>query len=341
MTIRTAILGYGRSGSTMHAGALEGCDAFEVVAVCDVDPARRDQATERFGCKVYDDHHEMLKSEELDLVCVITRSDQHCQMTCDCLEAGTNVLVTKPWARDAAEGQRMIDAAERSGKMLLPWLPARWGCDLRRLQELLADGAVGRPFLVRRVVSSFGTRTDWQTQRKHAGGYLLNWGAHIVDPPLVLLNGQVESVYGAMRQWMNPGDVEDLFMAVMTLTDGTMVQAEYTISVDEMPTWIVQGDEGTILVRGLDLSIHRNTAKAPEDPTQFATMQSEGTSVTEERLVGDPYGDQNEIYAELARVIQGEIPAPVKPADALALTNIFDAIRTSSEENRVVRLGKD
>ena len=75
MTIRTAILGYGRSGSTMHAGALEGCDAFEVVAVCDVDPARRDQATERFGCKVYDDHHEMLKSEELDLVCVITRSD--------------------------------------------------------------------------------------------------------------------------------------------------------------------------------------------------------------------------------------------------------------------------
>ena len=262
-------------------------------------------------------------------------------MTCDCLEAGTNVLVTKPWARDAAEGQRMIDAAERSGKMLLPWLPARWGCDLRRLQELLADGAVGRPFLVRRVVSSFGTRTDWQTQRKHAGGYLLNWGAHIVDPPLVLLNGQVESVYGAMRQWMNPGDVEDLFMAVMTLTDGTMVQAEYTISVDEMPTWIVQGDEGTILVRGLDLSIHRNTAKAPEDPTQFATMQSEGTSVTEERLVGDPYGDQNEIYAELARVIQGEIPAPVKPADALALTNIFDAIRTSSEENRVVRLGKD
>jgi len=341
MTIRTAILGYGRSGSTMHAGALEGCDDYDVVAVCDIDPQRREQAVERFGCKVYEDHHEMLRTEQLDLVCVITRSDQHCDMTCDCLDAGVNVLVTKPWARDASEGERMIEAAERSGKILMPWLPARWGCDLRRLQELVADGAVGRPFMVRRAVSSFGTRTDWQTQRKHAGGYLLNWGAHIVDPPLMLLKGQVASVFACMRQWMNPGDVEDLFMATMTLSDGTMVQAEYTISVEEMPTWIVQGDEGTITVRGLDLTVSRNTAKAPDDPTLFATMQSEGTSVTTERLVGDPYGDQNEIYAELAGVVRGEKPQPVPTADALNLSRLFDAIRTSSDENRVVTLGQD
>ena len=338
MTIRTALLGYGRSGSTMHAGAIEGCDAYEMAAVCDIDPQRRAQAAERFGCPTYADHHEMLRTEELDLMCVITRSDQHCAMTCDGLAAGVDVLVTKPWAANAAEGERMIAAAADSGRKLLPWLPARWGCDLRRLQQLVAAGTIGRPFLARRVVSSFGTRNDWQTERRYAGGYLLNWGAHIVDPPLVLLGGQVQSVYGCMRQMMNPGDVEDLFMAVMTLTDGTIVQAEYTISVEEMPTWIVQGDEGTISVRGLDLSVHRSTAKAPDDPTQFATMQSEGTTVTHERLVGDPYGDQHEIYAELAQALRGEIAPPVTPDQALTLSRLFDAIRLSSEENRVVTL---
>jgi len=338
MGIRAAVLGYGRSGSTMHAGAIEACDAYEMAAVCDIDPERRQQAAERFGCPVYEDHHEMLRAEELDLVCVITRSDQHAAMTCDCLEAGANVLVTKPWAANAGEAERMVATQQSTGKTLLPWLPARWGCDLRRLKDLVAGGAVGKPFLVRRVVNSFATRNDWQTKRAHAGGYLLNWGAHIVDPPLQLLGQPVQSVYGCMRQLINPGDAEDLFMAVMTLADGSMVQAEYTIAVDEMPTWVVQGDGGTITVRGMDVTVHSSTPQRPGDPTQFETMQSEGDSLSRERLEGNPYGDEHEIYAELAAAVRGEAEQPVPTADALKLSRLFDAIRLSSEENRVVSL---
>ena len=83
MTIRTAILGYGRSGSSMHAGAIERNDPFEMVAVCDIDPKRQNEAAERFGCAVYHDYHEMLAKERLALVSIVTRSEQHCQMTCD------------------------------------------------------------------------------------------------------------------------------------------------------------------------------------------------------------------------------------------------------------------
>ena len=110
MAIRTAILGYGRSGGSMHAGAIEANDAFAMTAVCDIDPARRDVAAERFGCAVYDGYGRMLKEEELDLVVIVTRSDQHCEMTCDCLAAGVNVLVTKPWAVDERQACRMIAA---------------------------------------------------------------------------------------------------------------------------------------------------------------------------------------------------------------------------------------
>ncbi len=212
--VRTAILGYGRNGSSMHAGAIEhNADVFEMAVVCDIDPGRRKEAAERFGCEVYSDYHEMLAKEQLDLVCIITRSDQHCAMTCDCLAAGVNVLVTKPWAVDAAEAQRMVKAEKASGKQLLPWLPARWGSDLRRLQELMADEAIGKVFLVRRAVCSYATRCDWQTERRFGGGYLLNWGVHIIDPPMVLMGSPVQSVYGRMKQTINPGDVEDVFIA--------------------------------------------------------------------------------------------------------------------------------
>ena len=338
MSIRTAILGYGRSGSTMHAGAIEKNAPFEMVAVCDIDPERQQQAKDRFGCTIYEDHREMLQNEQLDLVSVITRSDQHCQMACNCLEAGVNVLVTKPWAVNEAEARRMIAAAEASGKLLLPWLPARWGCDLRRLQQLIADDTIGNVFLVRRAVCSFGTRCDWQTESRYGGGYLLNWGPHIVDPPIVLVNSPVRSVYSRMKQTINPGDTEDLFFALMNLDNGTVVQAEYTIAVEDLPKWFVQGDRGTIVVRDREITIYKTAPTRPGDPTQYTTMKSGGDEVIHETLDGSVYGDEVEIYAEIAQALLGDKQFPVAPADALGLSRVLDAIRASGEQNQVVTL---
>lgn len=341
MKIRTAILGYGRSGSTMHAGAIEQNDAFEMVAVCDTDAERQKQAAERFGCAIYDDYHRMLEKEQLDLISIITRSDQHSPMTCDCLTAGVHVLVTKPWAVNADEARHMIAAAEASGKLLLPWLPARWGCVLRRLQQLVAEKAIGNIFLIRHAVCSFATRCDWQTERRLGGGYLLNWGPHLVDPPVVLMGSPVQSVYGRMKQTINPGDAEDLFLAVMTLTDGTIVQAEYTIAVEDLPSWFIQGDRGTIVVRGQNMTIHRNIPDRPDDPTQFGTMKSVEAETIQEKIEGVLYGDEHRIYEQIAQAVRGEQKFPVQPADALELSRVLDAIRTASEENCVVNLTRD
>ena len=338
MKIRTAILGYGRSGSTMHAGPVEKNPAFEMAAVCDIDPARREQAAARFRCPVYADYHAMLREARPDLVCVITRSDQHAAMACDCLAAGANVLVTKPWAVNAGEAQRMIAAARAAGRILLPWLPARWGCELRRLRQLLAEQAIGRVFLIRRAVTSFGTRCDWQTERRFGGGYVLNWGPHIVDPPLLLAGSPVRSAFGRLKQVINPGDAEDMFLAVLTLADGTLVQAEYAVATDDLPGWFVQGDRGTISIRGRTLRLVQHAPARPTDPTQFGTMKADARSVREEELAGSPYGDEFEVYAEVADALAGRAPFPVKPEHALELSRVLDAIRLSSEADRTVTI---
>lgn len=338
MKIRTAVLGYGRSGGAMHAGAIEKNSAFEMTAVCDTDEEARNKASERFKCSTYENYHEMLDKEDLDLVCVITRNDQHCQMTCDCLEAGKNVLVTKPWAADEKEARRMVKVAETTGMQLLPWLPARWGCELTRLKQLVAEKAIGNIFLVRHVVTGFGTRCDWQTEKKCAGGYLLNWGPHIVDPPLVLMGYDIATVFGRLRQTINPGDVEDLFFGVMTMADGTIVQTEFTIAVEDMPKWILQGDGGTIIIRGKEMTVHKQSPSRPTDPTAFATMKADGSEVTVEDLEGSIYGLEHDIYVDIADAIAGKKAFPVQPNHALQLTRALDAIRRSSEENSIVTM---
>ena len=338
MAIRTAIIGYGRSGSTLHAGPLEKNPAFRVAAVCDIEAAPRRDAAARFGCPVYADYREMLRREALDLAVVVTRTDQHAAMACDYLAAGVNVLVTKPWAVDAAEARGLMATARAAGRRLLPWLPARWGCDLSRLQELVSAGAVGRVFFIRRTAASFATRCDWQTERRFGGGYLLNWGPHLVDPPVLLAGSPVASVYARLRQVLNPGDGEDLFAACLTLEDGTLVQAEYTIAASPWPSWVVQGDRGTIVMNGRALTLYQRAPARPVDPTAFPAMQGKAAPPLEETVSGALYGDEHAIYREIAASFTGGAPYRVTPDEAYAVTRVLDAIRTAAVENRVVTL---
>lgn len=343
MSLKTAILGYGRSGSTLHADPIEKLPDFNLTAVCDIDPEARGKAYSRFGCRVYEDYKKMLKEEELDLVVIVTRSDQHCRMACDCLEARKNVLVTKPWAVNESEAREMIRSAENSGKLLMPWLPARWGCDLLKLKELIQSGIIGKVFQIRRSEFTFGIRGDWQTEKKLGGGYLLNWGPHLVDQPLQLAGEPVKSVYGELKQVINPGDVEDVFFAVMKTSGGITVVSEFNIGSNKLPNWVIQGDRGTIFVKETDIEIHKANYPESFDPKSYGnplkieviTDSANGSNMV---TMGNRYGDSLVIYPHIARALCGEEQYMVPLESALNLTRTLDAIRQSSGTGQVVYL---
>ena len=67
-------------------------------------------------------------------------------------------------------------------------------------------------------------------------------------------------------------------------------------------------------------------------------MQAGNDRVLEEELTGAQYGDEHEIYVQIAAALRGEGPIPVSLEDALQVSRVLDAIRTSSDENRVVQL---
>lgn len=343
MAIKTAILGYGRSGSTLHADPIEKLQDFEMRAVCDIDPEAREKALNRFGCRLYEDYHEMLEHEELDLVVIVTRSDQHCRMTCDCLKAGINVLVTKPCAVNVVETEEMVEAARVSGKLLLPWLPARWGGDLLLLKEAIDEGMIGKVFQVRRSEFTFGIRQDWQTQKIFGGGYLLNWGPHLIDQPVQLVGQKVKSVYGHLKQIINPGDVEDVFYAMMRTEGDVTIISEFNIGAPGLPNWVVQGDRGTVFVYEDRMEIHKvNYPEAFDplfyrNPVEIAVIR-DSVDGTNRITMGNRYGDALVVYPHIARVLLGEAPYAVTPGSILNLSRLLDAVRKSSLTDEVVHL---
>jgi scyllo-inositol 2-dehydrogenase (NADP+) len=343
MAIKTAILGFGRSGSTLHAEPIERLPEFDLSAVFDIDPKAREDAYNRFHCKVYDNYNEMMADKELELVVIVTRSDQHFQMASDCLKAGKNVVVTKPWALNQREAEEMISIANRSGKLLMPWLPARWGCDLLRLRELIDSGVIGRVFQVRRSEFTFGVRYDWQTQKRYGGGYLLNWGPHLVDQPMQLIGKPVKSVYGELKQINNPGDAEDVFFAVMKTEDDVTIVSEFNIGAEKLPNWVVQGEKGTIFVQGTDIEIHKVSYPEPVDRTlyrsQYEVKVEKDKPEGADRLTPDSrYGDSLAVYSHIAKAIAGEEAYMVSLESALNLTRVLDAIRESHERKQVIHL---
>ena len=257
--IRTGLIGYGRNGQGMHGKAILNSDDFQMVAVCDIDKTARDKAVSIFGCDVYENYHDLLARNDLDLVVIVTPSDLHAKMACDALASGKNVLVTKPWAINMKEVDMMVEAQKKSGKMLMPWLPARWACDLAKLRSLINSGIIGDIFQIERNQFTFGKRTDWQTLSKRGGGYLLNWGPHLVDQAMLLSGGKASQVTSFMKQVINPGDAEDVFFALIKMDNGIMISTQYNISTAVSPNWIIRGNRGTISMYGNKLTIDKVT----------------------------------------------------------------------------------
>jgi len=318
----------------MHGKAIEKSPDLNMVCVCDIDENAREKAKNVFGCETCNDYHDLISRDDIDLVVIVTPSDLHAKMTCDALAAKKNVLVTKPWGINMTEVDAMIAAQKKSGKLLMPWLPARWGCDLVRLKEIIASGAIGDVFQIERSQFTFGKRNDWQIYSSRGGGYLLNWGTHLVDQAMLLSGGKAVDVSAFMKQVINPGDAEDVFYSMIRMDNGVMMTVQYNISTPRTPNWIVRGNKGTITMYQNDVTVDSITFPdvIPSDTYRCDVT----TNTTTETVKGNVYGDTDEVYRHIADTVSGKTPYAVELDDARRLSAVLDAVRRSSKEGKTV-----
>jgi len=120
MTIlKIAVIGVGSLGrhhARNHAElAVEG--RTELVGVCDSNEETARTIAGEHNCAHFTDWRELLG--KVDAVSIVTPTETHCEIACAFLESGANVLVEKPIALTLDEADRMIAAAEKSGKKLM------------------------------------------------------------------------------------------------------------------------------------------------------------------------------------------------------------------------------
>ena len=88
----------------------------ELVGVADPSEAARAFAAETYGVQTFADYRELLGL--VDAVSVVVPTNMHREVACYFLENGVDVLVEKPIARSAVDGQAIVDAAKHNGRIL-------------------------------------------------------------------------------------------------------------------------------------------------------------------------------------------------------------------------------
>jgi predicted dehydrogenase len=94
-------------------------DDVELTAICDLHEEKAQQAAERFHiAKTYVSYFEMLASEDLDAVYVLTQPDALFRAARDCLTAGKHVFMEKPMGITAYQAQTLQALAQAQNRVL-------------------------------------------------------------------------------------------------------------------------------------------------------------------------------------------------------------------------------
>lgn len=302
--IRVGVLGLGRSGWGIHAAAIADHPGFDVTAVADPQPDRRDEAIRRFGCEAYAEPGDLLSQSGIDLAVVATPSHTHVPLALKALDAGLHVVVEKPMAQDALDVDAMIEAAERGGRLLTCYLPRRLDPDFLAIQALIREGRLGELTLVRRTVHNFFRRRDWQMLRRFDGGALSNTVPHLLDQVLQFAGpGLGLELLADLRHTVGAGDAEDHVVLVLRAKKGgplLQVEASSAIALPQ-PQWTVMGTNGAIVGDSTELSVRWS------DPSQWSPL-----TVSDEPVPGRKYGtDEILVWNDESIVIDAGVP-PVR-----------------------------
>lgn len=338
--IRTAIVGYGMAGRLFHAYLVSRTSGLKLAAVASRDPERRAQAARDWSVDTYETLTGLLADDGIQLVILATPHHTHASLAKEAMEAGRHVVVDKVMCLSAAEAEDMIAVSRRRGVVLSVFHNRRWDWGYLTVRKAMRDGLLGDPFLVERAVHRFRASRGWRTSRAESGGLLFDWGAHLIDQGLQLLDARPASVHCMGHKYRWEGDIEDHVTCTLYFEHG----AEYRIEISNLshiskPHWYVLGTRGSLAKNGLDPQEDwmkkgeiEAAVESPEDRVRVTT-ERDGEAM---EVTLDPVkGSWVDYYRNVAAVLDHGAELAVKPGEMLDLMRVLDAATESLESGRV------
>lgn len=325
---RLAVLGVGRMGAR-HARNVARSPVLELVGVADGEAARARALASELGCDAVAGIDELLTLEPDGLV-VATPPMTHAAAIEQAAAAGVHLFCEKPLALDLGTAARAVAAAERGGVRLQLGFQMRFDRDLQRLAQLLASGALGRPFQLHARLRDVAAPS--REYLAGSGGYFHDGAVHCFDLARWLL-GEVTEVTAVGAALSSPlfeevGDVDNAIV-VLRFASGALG----TIDVSRVAGY---GFDSAVELLG-ELGTAR-VAGAAADGLELCRDGQVGRAHVQDFIARFEAAYPRELEAFGRSLLDPSIALPVTGADGLAAMAIAEAATVSHRRGRSVRV---
>jgi len=161
--ITVGMIGMGRQAYHSNLKSFLHSPDTQVVAVCDVDAWRLDNAQKTVekhyaeervsgtfkGCSIYKDFRELLARTDIDTVMISTPDHWHVPMAIAAARAGKDICCEKPLTLSIAEGRALSDVVQRYSRVFRTDSEFRSHSCFQRACELVLNGRIGRVHTIR------------------------------------------------------------------------------------------------------------------------------------------------------------------------------------------------
>ncbi len=213
--ICAALIGCGNRGVNALGVGINDSASIELVAVCDVDRARADEAAARLGVPAAYDHRALLNQHDIQAVVVATSAKWHVPVALDAVRAGKHILVEKPLAESVASSRELVKAAEAAGVTGMMGYQGRFTDFSLRLKEQ-ADAIQPVQGLITRQRGPFRVQFFFGD---HYGG-IMDHATHDIHLALWLMGGAPTAVLGSVSRGFIRGDDTIEFVSLIVELDG-------------------------------------------------------------------------------------------------------------------------
>lgn len=252
-TIGVGIVGLGMI-SRAHLEGYAAATGADLVAVCDVDPARAEAEGARYGATAYTDLAALLADPAVGAVALQLPHQLHHKLAKQVLEAGKHVIVEKPLTVTEAEADDLIRTATQHGVRLAAAENTRFVRAYIELEKQVRAGTLGeirmiRGFIPDQILNEWKDDSLSWKREAFGGGAIIDCAPHMLYL-LVWLLGEVDSIQAFARGYVPEIDLENHAVISGRTKSGTLFAMEFC-SVTEYPRGErveVYGSDGAIVI---------------------------------------------------------------------------------------------
>lgn len=347
MSYKLAIIGFGGMGGWHYKNIKERIKDIEVVGAYDIRPEIQEKIEEK-GLKVYRSLEEVINDPQIDIVTIATPNNFHKDIAITCMRNSKHVICEKPVTMNAKELEEVIAVRDETGKLFSVHQNRRWDKDYVIVKKIAEENSIGKFCMIEsRVQGSRQAMHGWRAYKENGGGMLLDWGVHLIDQLLYLVDVPLIHVYAHLFSLYSK-EVDDNLKIMLKFENGMSALVEVaTNCFINQARWHLTGEEGTATVEDWDCNgkiVKLNTQEALQwddeivyteaGPTR--TMAPRPSETTLNLPLPEVITSWTDYYENIASVLKGEEKLLVRPEECLRAMKVIDLIFESDKEQRSI-----